>query len=100
MSLGKILKGLGVEVVFSSVLPVGDWDMGRRRRTDQLNEWLCGWCHTEGYGFCDLQHTFNKPGMLMRDGTQVTMRDKNILGSKLVGLMTRALNCLGKGVYC
>lgn len=45
ISLGNMLKGSGVQVVFSSVLPAGNWDPGRRRR-DQLNEWLCEWCHT------------------------------------------------------
>lgn len=36
MSLGKMLKGSGVQAVFSSVLPAGNWDLGRR--TDQLND--------------------------------------------------------------
>jgi len=71
ISLGNMLKGSGVQVVFSSVLPAGNWDPGRRR-TDQLNEWLCEWCHTKGYGFYDLGCTFAKPGMLTWDGTQVT----------------------------
>lgn len=28
MSLGRMLKGSGVQVVFFSVLPAGDWDLG------------------------------------------------------------------------
>lgn len=41
MFLGRMLKGLGVWGVFP-VLPVGDWDPSRRRRTDQLNDWCVG----------------------------------------------------------
>jgi len=37
---------------------------------DQLNDWLCGWCHTKSYGFYDLGCSFSKPGMLTWDGTQ------------------------------
>ena len=57
MSLGKMLKGPGAQVLFSSVLPVEDWDLGRRRK-DQYNEWLCGWCHVQGFGFHHLGCTF------------------------------------------
>lgn len=35
-----MLKGPGAQVLFSSVLPVEDWDLGRRRRADQLNDWF------------------------------------------------------------
>lgn len=37
---------------------------------DQLNDWLCGWCHTKSYGFYNPGCSFNKPGMLTWDGTQ------------------------------
>ena len=33
VSLGKMLKGSGVQAEFSSVLPMGSWDPGRWRRT-------------------------------------------------------------------
>lgn len=36
-ALGKLLKGLGVQVVFS-VHSVGEWDLDKRKRTDMLNE--------------------------------------------------------------
>jgi len=36
-ALGRLLKGSGVQVVFSSVLPVGDWDLDRRRRVDMVS---------------------------------------------------------------
>lgn len=37
---GKMLKRLGALVMFSSVLPHGDWDPGRRRQMDQVCDWL------------------------------------------------------------
>lgn len=39
-SLGRIWKGSGVQVVFSDFL-VEHWDLCRRGRTDQLNDWVC-----------------------------------------------------------
>lgn len=101
-SLGKMLKGLGAQVVFSVVLPFRDWDPGKRQRTDQLNDCLHGWCHAEGCGCYGLGCTFDKPGMLMWDGILLTRRSENTLGSKLDGLITRALNwsCWGMEVYC
>lgn len=90
--LGKMLKGPTVQVVFSFVLPVSDWDAGRRRWTGQVNEWWRGWCRAQGLGFYDLGHTFDGPGMLTLDGTQLSRWGKSILGSKLVGLIRRALN--------
>ena len=39
-ALGRLLKGSGAQVVFSSVLSVGDWNPHERRRVDMLNEWL------------------------------------------------------------
>jgi len=50
-SLQKVLKESEAQVIFSSVLPVGNWDPGRRRGTDKLNDWLCEWSHAQGYGF-------------------------------------------------
>lgn len=89
--LWNMLKGSEAQVVFSSVLAVEDWDLGRKR-TDQLNKWLCRWCHIQGISFYDLGHTFDEPGRLMWDGTQLTRKGKNIVGRKLAELIIRALN--------
>jgi len=64
MCLGKVLKGAGVLVVFS-VLPLGDGDPGRRRRINQLNDWLHEWHHSQGYGCYAQCSTFNKLGMMI-----------------------------------
>lgn len=44
-----------------------------------------------GFGFYALEQTFNKLGRLTWDETQLTRRGKNILGSKMAGLITRVL---------
>lgn len=82
----------GAQAVFSYILPLGNWDPGRRRRTEQVNVWLCGWCHTQGFGFSDLGHTLDRPGMLTSDGPRLAEWDKAVLGSNLVGFISRNLN--------
>lgn len=98
MSLRKMLKGSGVQVVFSAIFPLGDWDPGRKRQMEQVNDWLRGLCHAWGFGFYDLGCTFERPGMLISDETRW---GKSLLGSKLAGLISRALNYIqwGKGMF-
>ena len=91
-ALGNLLKGSGVQAVFSSVLSVGNWDLDKRRRGDTLNEWLCEWCRTQGFRYYGLGHSLEKGGMLTADGRCLTRRAANILGNKLAGLVSRVLN--------
>uniref|UniRef100_A0A8B9C455 SGNH hydrolase-type esterase domain-containing protein n=1 Tax=Anser brachyrhynchus TaxID=132585 RepID=A0A8B9C455_9AVES len=71
-SLGRMLKGSGVQVVFSSVLPLGGWDPERRRRMGQVNDWLRGWCPDQGFGYFNLGQSFEKPGMWADDQLQLS----------------------------
>lgn len=91
----------GAQVVFSSVLPVGDWDPGRKTRIRWVNDWLQGWFHAKGFGFYDLGCTFEGLGMLMPDEAHLTRWGKSVLDNKLAGLVRRALNYLqwGKGMH-
>jgi len=89
-ALGNLLKGSGVQAVFSSVLSVGNWDLDKRRRGDTLNEWLCEWCHAQGFGYYGLGHRLEKRGMLMADRNWLTRMATDILGSRLAGLISRA----------
>lgn len=84
MSLGKILKGWGAQVAFSFGLPVGD--SGKRRQMGQVNAWLRGWCHAQGFGFCDIGCIFEGLGVLMLDGAQLSRWGKSVVGSKLAEL--------------
>ena len=78
--------------MFYSVLSVGDWHPHKRKRVDTLNEWLCKWCCAQGFECYGLGHSLEKGGMLMADGSRLTRRATNILGNKLAGLVSRALN--------
>lgn len=42
--------------------------------------------------YYNLARSFKRPGMLMSDGMQLTKKGMNVLGSKLAGFITRALN--------
>lgn len=53
---------------------------------DQLNEWLCEWCCTQGFGTMVLAASLTDK--LTLDETQLTRRDKNVLGSKLSELIS------------
>jgi len=57
-----------------------------------LTEWLCKWCRTQGFGYYGLEHNHEKRGMLTADRSQLTRRATDILGNKLAGLVSRALN--------
>uniref|UniRef100_A0A8C8E8K1 SGNH hydrolase-type esterase domain-containing protein n=1 Tax=Otus sunia TaxID=257818 RepID=A0A8C8E8K1_9STRI len=49
-ALGKMIKGSGAQVVFSSIPPVGGMDEDEHRRAQQINSWLQDWCHCQGFG--------------------------------------------------
>ena len=51
---------------FSSVLLTGDWVPEGRRRTEEVNYWLGGWCRDRGFVYPDLGHAFERPGVSMR----------------------------------
>jgi len=84
-----MLKGLGAQV-FSSIHPIREGGARKRRKIEQVNDWMHSWCHAQGLGFYSLGHTFEKPGLLTVDGAQMTKWGKSVLGNKLDGL--RALN--------
>lgn len=49
---------------------------------NQANDWLCAWCHTQGFGFCDLGNTFEILCVLTLYGVHLTRQDNSILSSK------------------
>ena len=78
--------------MFSSVLSLRSWYPGRWRRTCQVNDCMRGWCLDQGFGYFDLGQAFEKPGMWAPDGLRLSKGGTSVLGSKLSGLITRALN--------
>ncbi|XP_074982281.1 uncharacterized protein LOC142071374 [Caretta caretta] len=92
VALGRRIKELEAQVVFSSILPVEGKGLGRDCRIVEVNEWLRRWCRREGFGFFDHGMVFHEGGVLGRDGLHLTKRGKSIFASRLANLVRRALN--------
>ncbi|PKU32392.1 rna-directed dna polymerase from mobile element jockey- hypothetical protein [Limosa lapponica baueri] len=58
----------------------------------QINFWLHGWCHHEGFGFYDNRTFFDDYSLLGRDGIQLPRRSKGISGSRLANLANQSSN--------
>ena len=91
-SLGKVIKGSGAQIVFSSIRSVGGMDEKEYRRTQQMNLWLQDWFYRQGFGFFNHGLVYRTPDILASDGMQLSQKGKRILGQELAGLIERALN--------
>ena len=91
-ALGVQVKSIGAQVIFSSILPVRGKGAARNRCRMQINFWLRGWCHREGFGFYDNGTFFDDYSLLGRDGIHLSRRGKGIFGSRLANLVRWALN--------
>ncbi|XP_059579167.1 uncharacterized protein LOC132248816 [Alligator mississippiensis] len=92
--LGAGLKGLGAQVVFSSILPVSGYGLRRDRRICVVNQRLRRWCRQEGFGFHDHSPLFGKRGseLLGRDGLHLSPLGRRLFSARLADLLHRALN--------
>ncbi|PKU37343.1 hypothetical protein llap_12358 [Limosa lapponica baueri] len=52
-ALGRLVKGWGAQIVFSSVPPVLGIDEWINKKIRQINAWLHNWCYQQGFGFSD-----------------------------------------------
>ena len=91
-ALGRLVKGSGAQVMFSSVLPVAGNDEGRNRKSQQINTWLQACCHQQNFGFFDHGSVYTTPGLLATDGVHLSQRGKRIFAQELAGLIEKALN--------
>ena len=91
-ALGKLVKGSGAQIVFSSIPSVSGMDEKDYRRTQQVNLWLRNWCYRQGFGFFNHGLVYRTPELLASDGMHLSQRGKRILGQELAGLIERALN--------
>ena len=91
-SLGKVIKGSGAQIVFSSIPSVGGMDEEEYRRTQQMSLWLQDWCYSQGFGFFNHGLVYRAPDLLALDGMHLSQRGKRIMGQELAGLIDRALN--------
>ncbi|GAB0178621.1 hypothetical protein GRJ2_000327400 [Grus japonensis] len=90
--LGQSLKDSGVQVIFSSLLPVEGSNLGRNRQTQSINAWLCDWCQRHNFGFFDNGEVYTAPGLMNPDGIHLSQMGKRIFAPELAGLINRALN--------
>ena len=91
-ALGQLIRESGVQVIFSSILPVAGSNIGRNRWTQSINTWLRGWCHLQNFGFFDNRMAYTAPGLLALDGIHLSQRGKRVFAHELAGLIDRALN--------
>ncbi|CAM5099962.1 unnamed protein product [Natator depressus] len=83
------MKELGVQVLFSSILLVKGRGPSRDRCILEVNAWLQGWCHQEGFSFLDHGMLFQEEGLLSRDGVHRLRKGKSIFGYRLANLVRR-----------
>ena len=91
-ALAVVVRDSGVQVVFSSVLPVKGKGFERARQIWRINKWLRDWCHSQGFGYLDHGTQFEKPSLLGADGVHLSEKGKSIFGHRLAKLVKRALN--------
>ncbi|GAB0179972.1 hypothetical protein GRJ2_000462500 [Grus japonensis] len=77
---------------FDSKSKVKGSNVGRNRRTQSINAWLCGWCQRHNFGFFDNGAAYMAPGLMNPDGIHLSQRGKRIFAQELAGLINRALN--------
>ena len=91
-ALGGVLREMGAQAVFSSILPVS----GRGRRHEmciaETNWRLQEWCFEAGFGFLSHDRHIVMRDMLGWDGLHLSPKGKRVFSSRLVNLLRRALN--------
>jgi len=90
-ALGRLVRGSGVHVIFSSLLPVAGSKVGRNRWIRSIM-WRHGWCYGHSFGFFDNGMGYTAPGLRVSDGIHLSLRGKRVFAHKLAGLIDRALN--------
>ncbi|GAB0192579.1 hypothetical protein GRJ2_001723200 [Grus japonensis] len=76
----------------STGVPVEGSNVGRNRRTQSINTWLCGWCQRHNFEFFDNGTAYTAPGLMNSDRIHLSQRGKRIFAQELARLIDRALN--------
>lgn len=70
-ALGERLKGVGVHMVFLS--PSSERErVGRNGLILQVNNWMHGWCHRQGFYCYDYRALSEEQGLRKRNRTHLT----------------------------
>ncbi|XP_068809548.1 uncharacterized protein [Struthio camelus] len=85
-ALGMVVKGLGAQVVFSSILPVRGKDGKRSRRVFQVNNWLRRWCWQQGFGVYEHGPLSEERQLLGKDGIHLTKQGTRVFANRLASL--------------
>lgn len=93
-------KSIGVQVIFPSVLPLGEKDEAKNRCIMQINFCLCGWYSHEGFGFYDNWTFFNDLRVSGRNGIHLSRRGKEVSRKRLATVVrwTLKLKDLAGGI--
>ncbi|XP_069588568.1 uncharacterized protein [Ranitomeya imitator] len=80
--LGKKVKELDAQVVFSSIFPVDGHGTRRWNKILDANNWLRRWCRQQGFGFLDHGVNYLYDGLLARDGLHLNKPGKHTSGGR------------------
>ncbi|CAM4525986.1 unnamed protein product [Lepidochelys kempii] len=90
--LGKTLKEIKAQVIFSGILPVPREGQQRCDKIMMINRWLRQWCYKEGFGMYGHWEAFMDRGQFSRDGLHLSREGNRLLGWRLGQMIKRALN--------
>lgn len=90
--LGRLVDGVGIQVVFACIPAVTGKDTAMTRKTHLINTWLRGWCKHKNFGFFDHGVVYLAPGLRSADEYHLFQRGKWVLAQELAGHVNRALN--------
>ncbi|CAM4720368.1 unnamed protein product [Lepidochelys kempii] len=90
--LGKMLKEIEAQVIFSGILPVPREGQQRFDKIMTINRWLRQWCYKEGFGMYGHWEAFMDRDQFCWDGLHLSREGNRLLGWRLAQLIKRALN--------
>uniref|UniRef100_A0A8C3P9C4 Ig-like domain-containing protein n=1 Tax=Chrysemys picta bellii TaxID=8478 RepID=A0A8C3P9C4_CHRPI len=90
--LGKTLKEIEAQVIFSGILPVPREGQQRCDKIMTINKWLRQWCYKEGFGMYGHWEAFMDRGLFSWDELHLSNEGNRLLGWRLAQLIKRPLN--------
>ncbi|KAM7166038.1 uncharacterized protein RBU57_007054 isoform 1-T2 [Macrochelys suwanniensis] len=91
-SLGRTLKEIEAQVIFSGSLHVPREGQQRCDKIMMINRWLRQWWYIEGFGMYGHWEGFMDRGLFSQDGLHLSREGNRLLGWRLAQLIKRAFN--------